>query len=465
MLLSSDSDYDSYSCSSPPSSHSSFTSSDADSNTRLDDTFALSRGDSASFEMAEEIDLEGLDEALREAEFNGVDLECDLDQMLAAESTTHTGKRKRDGQLSPEPSPYPKRQQQHHHRQLESAPSNSVASDPMQQQLATQPVVQTQPVASGVPSLQCEVVQGEKDRQASPESAWLRSMKRLTYFNGCLDLHDPDIAQRVALAIVNPNVEGSPELSVSCYLLYADSLQPVELKKEAATTEVLSVISKKGTTKDGATELSENRIDFSSHARRDGVFPTQPYLEVKRNGSALDFSFKFSTNVTSRRHGARNAGRQFKWQMVLSLHLPGLWEPITLTAHSHSFAYISRPAGQEPPKAAAGVAVTGPSKATIVHKEELLLLDVISDARPGDLLLCVGRHLHHNHVAAVIGQGDTVVAELCRLPLGGQASNDSVSTFVTRVPGVPAGEYWVGLQTAQPGFEASTRLPLHVRTH
>merc|ERR1711988_7466 len=116
---------------------------------------------------------------------------------------------------------------------------------------------------------------------------------------------------------------------------------------------------------------------------------------------------------------------QFKWQMVLGLHLPGLWEPITLTAHSHSFAYISRPAGQELPKAAVKGPAKGPAKAAVAHKEELLLLDLISDARPGDLLLCVGRHLHYNHVAAVIGQGDAVVAELCRLPLGGQASNDS----------------------------------------
>lgn len=93
----------------------------------------------------------------------------------------------------------------------------------------------------------------------------------------------------------------------------------------------------------------------------------------------------------------------------------------------------------------------------------LLLQDAVSDNRPGDLLTCVGRHLQHDHVTAVLGCGEDQVVELPRLPRRAHTgAADSVSTFVTRVPSVPAGLYWLGLRSSQPGFEASTRLPLRV---
>lgn len=458
MLLSSDSDYDSYSTSSPSSS-----SSENKPMASLDASFELTRSDSAEFE----IEVDDLDEVLAalarepnqampnqamsrvDGELAAMEIEHDIQQMLAAEATMHTSKRKWDDAClqDPSPNPNPKRQTQHH---IQLAPICTLSET----SAAARPVLPP-PAIRAAPSLSCEVVQGEKDRQAAPDNAWLRSMNRLTYFNSCLELHDKALAQQIARALVNPsedNLSSDQEVALSCCLLYADNMQPVGLRTEGATKEVLSVITKKGTTKDGATELHSNSIDLSSQGRggfrnasasgASDVASTQNYLEVKCNGSTLEFSLKFSTNITSRRHGARNAGRQFRWQ--ITLQVPGL---SLLTAHSHSFLYISRPAAAEQP-----------TKAPLSQSAALLLLEVVSDGRPGDLLMCVGRHLQRDDVAAVIGQGTQVLGELARLPVGQRANSESFSTFVTRVPNVPEGTYWVEMQARDPSVEASTRI-------
>jgi len=219
---------------------------------------------------------------------------------------------------------------------------------------------------------------------------------------------------------------------------------------------MVSVITRRGTSKDNSTELISNTVHLATHinASVEGAVPTQTYLEVKHHSTAVDFTLKFSTNVTSRRHGARSAGRHFRWQLSLHLGLPGLQDPLSLTALSHSFAYISRPSAQADP----------PPSLDTTPKVGLLLLDVVSDSRPGDLLTCVGRHLQHDHITAVLGQGDGAVATLPRVPQALKAGNAdcNVSTFVTRVPAVAAGLYWVCLQSSEVGFDASTRLPLLV---
>merc|ERR1712216_48831 len=105
-------------------------------------------------------------------------------------------------------------------------------------------------------------------------------------------------------------------------------------------------------------------------------FCTHEFFDARKRGpeaedtSTACLGFKFATNVTSRQHG----NRQFYWHVDMQLQgLP--CGDVQLQAESHRFVYIPRP----PP-------VEGPQR-------QLKLDDLVTDHRPGDLLVISGDQL------------------------------------------------------------------------
>jgi len=293
----------------------------------------------------------------------------------------------------------------------------------------------------------CNIEQGTGERQAAANkcnyNAWLRSMNRLTYFNTDLHLgeHNCQLAQQISSALSSP--QSDTPISVCCRLLYADSREPVSLKTDGASPEKITMIRSKGNTQKGFVDFSDNDILVTSHPSIPTASPalaTHEFFKVKSHGGVVNFNFKFSTNVTSRRHGMRNKGREFCWQISLQVHgLAGVRfeEPLTFTTTSHNFMYVSRPI-------TAGNATT----------EKMSLVELVSDGRPGDVITCLGENVHQPNIVAELGQGETVVAKLHR-------EQPSKRAFICRLPQhLPNNhqKYWIRLACSEHNFEPSEQL-------
>lgn len=283
------------------------------------------------------------------------------------------------------------------------------------------------------PSLMVRITQGVTERA----DQWLRSMDRLTFFNIDLDLGCYEhFAPHVANALAGCPTMGGVEVAMSCHLMYADTYEVVPFKHEASRREHVSLISTKGNTKEGVSVLESNGVHLSTASGHDS-FQTSEYLSVKLHDALVQSAFKFSTNITSRRHGKRNNGRQFFWK--ISITVMGLTEePISMGAQSHTFGYISRPAPASTSGGRAGCEGPVVSQAGC-EGPVLSLIDVASDNRPGDMITIVGVNLQDDSVSAVIGSGDATLAELPRL-------RQSKHAFISRLPSVMApGSYWIQL--------------------
>lgn len=298
--------------------------------------------------------------------------------------------------------------------------------------------------APRVPSASCDIVQGVADRSNQCDGAWLRSMHRLTFFNVNLDLgHHAALAPAVATALASEDAEVPSTVAVALQarLVYADNLEPVALMQDKGASENIAIIPKGGNTK-GGTELEGNLIPLASAncAANLQHLPAHHYVKVKTEGSSVQFHFKFGTNVTSRRHGRRNDGRAFCWQIHIALH-SAAQEPLQISALSHSFSYISRPVGQK-------------DKA---QKTTLSVFDLATDGRPLDMITLFGEHLQHSSVRAEVGCGEATIAELPRL----RASKSKA--FVARLPSLLPGQYWIRMTSTDPAFEPSAPLALEMK--
>jgi len=290
----------------------------------------------------------------------------------------------------------------------------------------------------------CHIEQGTGERQASSSrryDAWLRSMNRLTFFNGELELgpQGTELAHRISAAFAS--LDPSVAVSLSCSLLYADTQEVVPLRTEGGCEEKITMIKRCGNTREGYTDFTSNTVHLSNNGvtATAATLPTYEYLDVTSQGSKLKFSFKFSTNVTSRRHGMRNRGRQFCWR--IAMHVYGLSEqPVTFTTLSHHFTYVSRPVARQ-----------------ATTTEQLSLLEAITDGRPGDLVTCLAPNVHHPHILAELGHGNSVVATL-------QRAVPSKQAFICRLPPAnlcPRGqECWIRLVSSRHSCEPSDQLPI-----
>lgn len=319
----------------------------------------------------------------------------------------------------------------------------------------TAPVPEVPEATTEPPSLSCDVTQGYTDRQTANQGghdAWLRSMNRLTYMKGVLSLNNhTHMAQQIARALASVDDSNPVRASLHMRLLYADNSEPVELKRDGSCRERITVISRQGNTKTGFVECDHNSIHFAN-SWHGPALPVHEYLEVKfTQAQELQFQLKFSTNVTSRRHGMRNNGRQFSWDLVLQLD--GITEqPLILQTRSHSFGYISRPNSQSCNQPICETQSTSEARSTSF---KLSLVEVASDNRPGDIVTCLGENLHHDHICAQLGQNNNVVADLARI-------RPSERAFITRLPYVAPGNYWLRMCSPQEQFEASEQFVVQI---
>lgn len=330
--------------------------------------------------------------------------------------------------------------------------------------LMSSPVVDTRPPASllphmlspavtTAPSMTCSIVQGTGDRhdnECSRYNAWLRSMSRLTYFNVDLELASHGgvhMARKITSAVTSD--ASSIGVSIAVCLLYADTMEPVVLKSEGQCCEKITVITKNGNTKEGFRDFYHNNISFHNGSSSKcplsteeySPLSTQEYFIVKPRESVARFNVKFSTNVTSRRHGARNNGRQFLWQCTLQM--TGISDqPVTATTLSHQFRYISRPKISEK---------------TIMERTTLQLQETISDNRPGDIITCLGDNLHNNQIVAELGNDHVVIAKLER-------ARPSKEAFIGRLPSnILPGEYWIRIaSTDSSSVLPSQKVPIQI---
>lgn len=297
-------------------------------------------------------------------------------------------------------------------------------------------------------SLQCHITQGTVERQHIATEAWLRSMNRLSYCNLDLELGQyTHLAEDIAEALVAAD-NHRIGVAITPRLLYADTSEPVPLKSEGSTQENVALISRKGTAKYGSQIFhhQEGIHLVNTRAAPDmATLPTSDFLEVCPRDGALHLSYKFSSNVTSRRHGMRGKGRRFCWEMVVTLR--GIQaEPIEYRARSHEFEYVSRPQPQS---------VLLAKQSTEVQLSTLpvvSVVDVVSDFRLGDVFTCVGEELHHDNVVAQLGFGDTVLATVFR-------ERPSKVAFIGRFPrNVVPGTYWLQMAPRAAGVcQASAR--------
>lgn len=305
-------------------------------------------------------------------------------------------------------------------------------------------VISTPDLRSGV-RLHCDITQGVIDRQeargTASSDAWLRANDRTTWFNIVIAC---DGSHTSYLKALQEALCGSPEAAAAasfhCELMYADTKSPVHFMKEAQCQEKVTLIRKQGNTKHGCIEHC-NGVQFASgqSISTTPALPAQDFFDIKPSGGAeIAFHFKFSTNVTSRRHGKRGSARMFYWRISCSLHCAGS-NPVQLTAESHRFAYLSRPS--VPPS---------------LQGKPLVLHEVVSDARPGDIVTCVGENLSGKDVYAELRQGERMVQVLAR-------TRTSKRVFVTRLPqGIPAGPYTLVLRSTACNSGDAAPWPLQV---
>lgn len=297
-------------------------------------------------------------------------------------------------------------------------------------------------------SLQCHITQGTVERQHVATDAWLRSMNRLSYCNLDLELGQyAHLAEDIAEALVAAD-NHRIGVAITPRLLYADTSEPVPLKNEGSTQENVALISRKGTAKYGSRIFHHQEgIHFinTCTAPDTATLPTSDFLEVCPRDGSLHLNYKFSSNVTSRRHGMRGKGRRFCWEVAVTLQ--GIQaEPMVYRARSHEFEYVSRPQPQSVLLAKQSTAVQ------LSALPVMSVVDVVSDFRAGDVFTCVGEELHHNHVVVQLGHGDTVLATLFR-------ERPSKVAFIGRFPrNVVPGTFWLQMVPRVTGVcQASAR--------
>lgn len=303
----------------------------------------------------------------------------------------------------------------------------------------------------------CEITQGVTDRRearGNTKDAWLRANDRTTWFNTTFALGEQSTLVHhdlfKALTGANENNECTAVGAIfTCQLVYADTQAPIPMLQEGRCKEKVTVIQREGTTKSGFT-VRDSTLAFATASARAAspnmeLLSAEDYFEVHSlHGSTTDlaFSFKFSTNVTSRRHGRRNAGRAFLWQ--IQMQLLGACAPHNFSAQSHKFLLISRPVI---PETAQSKTVAAPAPAVAVGKSSVPSLDeVVSDGRPGDIVTCVGDHLNGQGIYAELlqsTQGPNSTATLCHLAHLTRAK-ESKRVFISRLPSdLPQGMYWI----------------------
>jgi len=299
-------------------------------------------------------------------------------------------------------------------------------------------------------SLRCHITQGTVERQHVATDAWLRSMNRLSYCNLDLELGQyAHLAEDIAEALVAAD-NHRIGVTITPRLLYADTSEVVSLKNEGSTQENVALISRKGTAKYGSRifDHQEGVHLVNTRAVPDTAsLPTNDFLEVCPRDGALHLNYKFSSNVTSRRHGMRGKGRRFCWEIVVTLH--GIQtNPIEYTARSHEFEYVSRPQPQSVLLAKHSIDSALPV---------LSVVDVVSDFRAGDLFTCVGEEMHHDQLVAQLGYGDAVLGTMLR-------ERHSKVAFIGRLPrDVVPGTYWLRMLPGAAGVcQASARWPVDI---
>lgn len=297
-------------------------------------------------------------------------------------------------------------------------------------------------------SLQCLITQGTVERQHVATEAWLRSMNRLSYCNLDLELGQyAHLAEDIAEALVAAD-NNRIGVVITPRLLYADTSEPVPLKSEGSTQENVAMISRKGTAKYGSRIFHHQeglQLVNTAAVPDTATLPTSDFLEVRPRDGALHLNYKFSSNVTSRRHGMRGKGRRFCWEVAVTLH--GIQaDPIEYRARSHEFEYVSRPQPQSV------LLAKQPTAVQLSALPVVSVVDVVSDFRPGDVFTCVGDELHHDHLVAQLGHGDTVLATLFQV-------RPSKVAFIGRLPlNVVPGTYWFQMVPRATGVcQASAR--------
>jgi len=237
---------------------------------------------------------------------------------------------------------------------------------------------------------------------------------------------------------------------IRVHLMYDDTSHPVQFKKQGNRQHV-TLILPSGSVKSGL-EIEQNGYTFSSNAGNSkkelqigtekmmglpgDIYCTDEFIEVKKNEpndleGSITFSFKFSTNVTSRQHGE---GREFCWNAELELQN---WLPETLSARSDSFILLPRPPAKPPSRV-------------------LKLDEVVTDQCPGDLIVCIGELLSDTHVHAELGQAEQHLARLDQL-------KPSNSVYICRLPvHLAPGTYWIRMCSSATDWAPSKKIDIQV---
>lgn len=235
--------------------------------------------------------------------------------------------------------------------------------------------------------------------------------------------------------------------------MYADTKLPVAFKTENRCQEKVTIIKRTGTVKKGFIECTDNTVSFATSLCRQSdparsVLHSEEYVELKKQPTAthptatnasLDFTFKFSTNVTSRRHGHRGHARGFFWKINLQLLGPNGPVSPMLSTTSHEFSLISRP--------------------HLPANRLPVLQECWSDGKPGDLVTCIGSNL----------QGKCVIGELGCEAWGHrtvvlQQVRASKQAFVTRLPAtLSPGHYRVQFRCSESDTVSSCPLTVAPR--
>lgn len=145
----------------------------------------------------------------------------------------------------------------------------------------------------------------------------------------------------------------------------------------------------------------------------------------------VEMSFKVTTNITSAGHA-----NDFEWHAVLRV-LDATGAPVLECSDvSSPFTYVARPLKQK--------------------RTQLQLNDVVTDGRPGDLLVLTGTHLAESCVEAVLTAGET------RMTLRRDGALQP-HTYVTRLPhDLGFGVYKVQLRSATEKLSCSRTRILRV---
>lgn len=297
--------------------------------------------------------------------------------------------------------------------------------------------------------------EGSRDGgKPSAHPTWIRSNMRATWGHLSVNCASPEEAANLEGLLQYGTPYGDIcSASLTFEMLYEDG-EEVELleKKGGNLADRVKLILPAGNVDQGIT-MPDTTIAYhtahggSRHWVKSTYFQFDatrfPWNSDKKSKMAveeqesdvMELGLKFATNVTTRAHDKR----RFKWRVELTLFDDGGLERSRVVTHTPPFQYLPR----NPEKSA----------------QDFRLDEVVSDGRPGDLVMCGGSGLGCKERPGLVARLRGPKGATVTLPRLGAGK----STFTTRLPAdLAPGAYYVRLVVEENDEEATEEVKTRV---